>query len=121
MCSEEQSILDYIRPRPAMYLGRCSLTALQDFLNGYSLGRHELGVERPRIVPSGFLCWVSYRLHVDRSTMGYLPMILERVPDESEALDCFFRLFDEYRQRREKVVATVKTRRHISYSVNIQS
>ncbi len=108
MNTEEMSILDRIRLRPAMYLGRHSLTALHDFLNGYSLGRHEVGVDDPRIIPLGFLDWVAYRLHTDRSTLGYLPMILRHEPDESEALQLFFDLLDELQSRNSKVVATLK-------------
>jgi hypothetical protein len=105
---QEMSILDCIRVRPAMYLGRRSLTALHDFLNGYSLGRHEAGMDKPRIIPAGFLGWIAYRLHMDISTMGYLPMILSKEPDESKALQCFFDLYDSYFKREAKVVATIK-------------
>lgn len=108
MNMEEMTVLDVIKLRPAMYLGRHSLTALHDFLIGYEFGRHETGVEKPRIIPIGFLDWVAYRLQVDRSTMGYLPMILERIPDEAKALQNFFDLLEELPKRVPKLVATLK-------------
>lgn len=37
-------------------------------------------------------------------------MILDRIPDESAALDRFFELLDEHRSRQAIVVATVRTR-----------
>jgi hypothetical protein len=109
---EELTLLDAIKLRPAMYLGRHSLTALYHFLNGYEIGRHEPGVEKPRIIPVGFLDWVAYRLQVDSSSMGYLPMILERIPDETKALQRFFDLLEEFPNRVPKLVATLKPGRH---------
>ncbi len=53
--------------------------------------------------------------------MGWLYMILERFPDDAEALDCFFRLLDEYQRREETAVGTAKTRLRTYYSVNLQS
>jgi hypothetical protein len=48
------NILERIRQRPAMHLGKHSLTALYHFATGYSLGQGELGVEPPPLIPRDF-------------------------------------------------------------------
>jgi hypothetical protein len=92
-------LLDVIRERPVMYLGELSLSALWHFLNGYemSLLAHDIQEKRP--LPRDFHDWVAYRLHFSGSTSGYKNMILKRVPDEAAALEYFFKLLDEYRNR----------------------
>jgi hypothetical protein len=66
-------LLDVIRVRTAMYTGS-----------------RIHGIQEQHPLPGDFHDWVAYRLHFDYSTMGYKNMILERVPDESAAVDRFF-------------------------------
>ena len=121
MNPDEMTVLGAIKLRPAMYLMKPSLTALYVFLNGYEFGRNQEGIAHTGVVPTGFRDWVSYRLQVPSMAMGWLHLILERFPDEAEALDCFFRLLDEFQQRKGTVVGITKTRRRTYYLVNIQS
>src|SRR5580698_6563324 len=102
-------ILERIRVRPALYLGTHSLTALSNFLNGYSLALHESGMGPVTILPQDFHDWVAYRLHFRESTSGYAGMILKRIPDEVKALQRFFELYDEHISRKASVIATVQT------------
>jgi hypothetical protein len=121
MDSGKMTVLDAIKERPAMYLTRPSVTALIDFLSGFDFARHEIGIELPRIIPDGFGPWVYYRLRRPISTLVGLREILKAVPEEAQALECFFQLLDEYKRRKETLVATTKTRRRTSYVVNLQS
>ena len=104
------NILERIRERPPMFLGTRTITGLWHFLYGYNFARHELGAEPSYLLPEDFHDWTAYRLHFRESTSGWRNMIFSRVPDEGEALERFFELLDEHRDRQMLVVATV--RRH---------
>ena len=85
-----------------------SLSALRGFLIGYdmALSSYSGGTVRGPL-PRDFGEWVAYRLGFYSSCMGWRNMILDRVPEESAALDRFFELLDEYRTRKPCLVATV--------------
>jgi hypothetical protein len=104
----EGNILERIRLRPPMFLGKHSLSALRSFLDGYFLALHESGVEPKPPLPNDFHDWVAYRLHFRESTSGYTNMILEYTPDEAQALIRFFELFDEHQTRQAKIVAKIR-------------
>ena len=92
-------LLDVIRERPAMYLGQHSLSALCYFLAGCETALWAHNIEEKRPLPRDFHDWVADRLHFSDSTSGWKNMILSRVPDEGAALEYFFKLLDEYRNR----------------------
>lgn len=104
-----ESLLDAIRKRPAMFLdNQPSLSALRGFLAGYDMARSSYtGGTGLGPLPQDFGEWVAYRLGFYSSCMGWRNMILDRVPDESEALKRFFELLDEYRNRKPRLIATV--------------
>ena len=98
-------LLDVLRVRTAMYMGVRKLSALSSFLDGWRFALNVYDIEFIDPLPRDFHDWVAYRLHFRGSTSGYKNMILERVPDENEAVDRFFELLDEYRMRHARVVA----------------
>jgi hypothetical protein len=97
-------LLEVIRERPAMCLGQRSLSALSQYPQGYwmALSVHDIQSVFP--LPQDFHDWVAYRLHFYESTSGYKNMILKRVPEESAALDRFFELLDEHKNRKPRIV-----------------
>jgi hypothetical protein len=99
-------LLEDMRPRPYLYIGKKSLTALWHFLLGFdmALATYQIGGEE-NCFPGDFHDWVAYRLHFKYSTAGWRNMILERIPDEEAALEKFFELFDDYKNRTAQVVA----------------
>lgn len=99
--------LESIRKRPAMYIGKRSLSALYMFLNGYEFAMltHKVKAKPFLKVPQAFHDWVAYRLHFDYSTSGWCNMILDRTKDEEKALDLFWNFFDEFNNRKPKIVA----------------
>ena len=94
---EFDSLLDAIRQRPAMYLGRASITALYYFLSGFETGLQWSGRRQSPEVPPGFAEWVAYRLRFGSSRPPYHEMILKRIRGETAALDRFFELIDDLR------------------------
>ncbi len=106
---DKESYLDTIRERPAMYIGRKSLTALWFYLHGYEKGRRTSGYLGPSEVPRHFADWVGYRLHLGHNFSGsWARAILSQVRDESLAVDRFYELRDEFMLRRERTVATIR-------------
>ena len=101
-------LLDVIRERPALYMGEHSLSALWHFFNGYVTALRFYDIQTKPTLPPDFHDWVAYRLHFYESTSGYKNMILKHVPDERAALDRFFELLDEHRNRKPEVVATAR-------------
>jgi hypothetical protein len=100
-------LLEVIRERPAMYLGQRSLSALSSYLQGYRMALSVYDIQSPTLPPDVH-DWVAYRLHFYESTSGYRNLILKRVPEESAALDRFFELLDEHKNRKPRVVAQVR-------------
>lgn len=101
------ALLEVIRERPAMYLGERSLSALSHYLQGYWMALSVYDMRTSFPLPPDFHDWVAYRLHFYESTGGYKNMILKRVPEESAALDYFFELLDEHKNRKARIVAQV--------------
>jgi hypothetical protein len=101
-------LLEVIRERPAMYLGQRSLSALTQYLHGYRMALSVHDIQSGFALPQDFHDWVAYRLHFYESTSGYTNMILNRVPEESAALDRFFELLDEHKNRKPRIVAQVR-------------
>jgi hypothetical protein len=103
-------LLDAIRTRTAMYTGERTLSAVSHFLSGYQFAQYvfQIPSSQQSRLPFDFHDWVAYRLHFLESTSGYRRMILKHAPDESAALDRFFELLDEHRNRQARVVAAVR-------------
>ncbi|HLJ87386.1 MAG TPA: hypothetical protein VKZ53_11225 [Candidatus Angelobacter sp.] len=98
-------LLDVVRTRTALYTGKRSLSALSYFLDGWRFALQVYNIQVKSDLPDDFHGWVAYRLGFYESTGGYRAMILNRIPDESAALDRFFELLDEHRERKHHIVA----------------
>jgi hypothetical protein len=92
-------MLDSIKQRPGMYIGRCSLTRLRSFLDGYMGARADLGIPLTQQEKefNQFPDWIQDRFKIT-STQSWDSIILFHSADEREALDNFFKLFEEFRQ-----------------------
>ena len=90
-------MLQSIKQRPGMYLGRCSITRLQSFLDGYMGARQDLGLpltEQEREF-EGFQEWIQKRFSIN-SNHGWDSIILFYSADERDALNTFFELFEAF-------------------------
>ncbi|MEH2082307.1 MAG: hypothetical protein V7K89_20695 [Nostoc sp.] len=93
--------LEMMRPRPQMFLGQRSLTALSGFIGGYFFAMEENGIlieeENPPF--SQFHDWVARYYKWYESTAGWKNIILREVGDEAKACDVFFELLELFKQR----------------------
>lgn len=91
-------VLQRIKQRPGMYLGKCSITRLSMLLAGYAMARAELGlpVTEQEKEFGGFQDWIQERYKIN-STHGWDSIILFYSADERDALNKFFELFEKFR------------------------
>lgn len=91
-------MLQNIKQRPGMYLGKCSITRLNMLLAGYAMARAELGlpVTEQEKEFGGFQDWIQERYKMT-SSHGWDSIILFYSADEREALNKFFELFEKFR------------------------
>ncbi|MBD2181870.1 hypothetical protein H6S82_00180 [Planktothrix sp. FACHB-1355] len=94
-------ILEKIKTRPGMYIGRASVSDLFMFLVGYKTARRELGIElseEEKEFAEHFHDWVQQRFNV-RTNNSWAKIILLFTRDEKDAFECFYKLLDEFKQR----------------------
>lgn len=91
-------LINLIRKRPAMFVGAISITALQNFINGYTYACYVKDIEEDERPPWGdFHEFVRARTGFYESTSGWCNMILDVSDrDETKALAMFFTLFDNF-------------------------
>ncbi|MDZ7879657.1 MAG: DUF5071 domain-containing protein [Saprospiraceae bacterium] len=90
--------LKQMQPRPALYLGETSITALWHYVSGYTSACYFKGMEEeltPRF--ELFHEFAKRKTGFYESTSGWKHMILSHCEgDETKALDLFFDYFDEF-------------------------
>jgi len=91
------TLLQKIKQRPPLYLGSYSITSLHSFLSGYILARLELDVAQTEEEHQFdmFQHWVENKFKM-RGTHSWAKIILFYSMDEKDALDNFFKLFEEF-------------------------
>ena len=97
---ELYELLGGIKKRPGMYLGTCSITRFDMLLRGYTLARREVGLapSEEEIEFSGFQSWIQEKYEI-KSNQSWPKIILFFSMDEHEALERFFELYEEYKNR----------------------
>ncbi|MCL1468810.1 hypothetical protein [Argonema galeatum] len=90
-------LLQKIKKRPAMYLGRHSIFNLQAFLDGYYFARRELGLPLTKQESEfqDFLQWIRQRFNIETGQL-WASILLFHSADERSAVDRFFSLFEEF-------------------------
>ncbi|MBW4572389.1 MAG: hypothetical protein KME31_31705 [Tolypothrix carrinoi HA7290-LM1] len=91
-----------IKKRPGMYLGTCSITRLDMLLRGYTLARREvcLAPTEEEKEFEGFQSWIQEKYEMN-SNQCWAKIILFFSIDEHEALERFFELYEEYKNRHQ--------------------
>ena len=93
-------LLDVIRKKTGIFIGRPSLTALSAYVDGFQSALCAIGApledEHPPF--QGFHDWIAVRYGYAESTLGWVHMLLESVEgNENAAFQRFFAELDEYR------------------------
>ena len=92
-------LLDRIKTRPALYLGKRSIFSLQAFLDGYTFTCRQLAipVTEQEQEFAEFQNWIEKQFN-RQSTKSWARIILFYSEDESQAIDTFFELFKDFLQ-----------------------
>jgi hypothetical protein len=93
-------ILDKIKARPGLYIGRPSVSDLFMFLVGYKTARRELGIEPNQEEVKFYqefhqFVEKKYNLHTSNA---WASIIMLYCPDEKHGFERFFQLLEEFRQ-----------------------
>ncbi|MGH1394909.1 MAG: hypothetical protein ACRAVC_12905 [Trichormus sp.] len=93
-----------IQKRPAMYLGRASISNLRTFLAGYCFARRQMKIpQTPQEQHfSKFQDWIQQKFNLS-SHQTWDQIILFFSQDENAALEKFFNLFEEFIQTEQQV------------------
>ena len=97
-------IVQKVKDKPNVYLGRPSIMCLQAFLSGYNVAQYQLG--EPLNDPDcfdGFQEWIQEKFKIN-SSQSWANIILFYSEDERDALRQFFELFDEFVKRNSSTV-----------------
>lgn len=102
-------ILEKIKKRPGMYLGKPSVSDLFIFLAGYKTARRELGIEpneQEMTFYSEFQPWLQKRFQV-QTVNSWAKIIMLYSVDEKEGFDYFFKLLDEFFNRDKQLEVNI--------------
>lgn len=94
-------LLNKIRTKPGLYIGRASITELRMFIVGYRFARSELKIvttETETDFYKNFQPWLQLRLNV-RTSNSWDKILLFSVINDQQAFDYFFELLEEFQQR----------------------
>lgn len=92
----EHPILQRVRDRPAMYLGRPSVVRLQAFLQGFSACEEMNRIASPQQDTTEFCDWLEMKLQMP-SQIGYANMLLSYADgDDVSAFYEFWKFLDEF-------------------------
>ncbi|WP_414619885.1 hypothetical protein [Calothrix sp. CCY 0018] len=94
-------ILEKIRVRPGMYIGRASVSDLFHFLVGFKTALRELDIKSTEDeidFHREFQPWLQKRYHVSTSN-SWAKIIMLYCGSEKEGLDSFYKLLDEFKNR----------------------
>ncbi|NCJ06950.1 hypothetical protein GS597_10600 [Synechococcales cyanobacterium C] len=100
--SDFYELLQKVQQRPAMYLGKRSLSQLHAFLEGYLLARREAKIPMTTEEEDFefFQEWIERRFG-QANTQSWSHIILFYSEDEADALNRFFELLEEFCQRNQ--------------------
>jgi hypothetical protein len=98
-------ILEKIKARPGMYIGKASVSDLFMFLAGYKTARREFGIEpteQENEFYGEFQPWLQKRFKL-KSVNSWAKIIMLYSVDEKAGFEYFFQLLDEFWQRNKSL------------------
>lgn len=103
-------VLQKIKAKPGMYIGRAAISDLFMFLVGYEFARDELGIEPNELeikFYEDFQPWLQKRFEV-QTVNSWANIIQFYTGDEKEAFNYFFKLLDEFLQGQQNLAVETK-------------
>ncbi len=90
-------LIQKIKKRPSMYLGKPAISNLRSCLAGYIFARRELGISQTEQEKkfTEFQGWIQKKFNIT-SSQSWDKVILFYSEDERTALERFFELFEEF-------------------------
>lgn len=98
-------ILEKIKTKPGIYLGRPSVSDLFMFLVGYECARSELDIELDRAEEDfygEFQPWLQKKMGIT-TVSSWAKIIMLYCHDEKSGFESFFNLLDEFKQRKNSL------------------
>ena len=92
--SDLLSVLNELRRRPGMYIGRPSVIRLAAFLRGYDYALSKLDGRSVDPILPAFRDWIHQRFQTRK--VSWEDLILQHSKDEEDAWKGLWELFDEY-------------------------
>jgi hypothetical protein len=99
--SNFESLLRSIAKRPGMYVGKCSLRAVSDYLSGYDYALHDLGCAELPL--SGWMSWVEARFLISHPAWHWTRILLHAYGTDQAALEALPQLYQEFLARRAAI------------------
>ena len=94
-------VLQKVKTKPGMYIGRPSVSDLFIFIVGYEFARGELDIEPTEWEDDfneNFQPWLQKKYHVSTSN-SWAKIIMLYCGNEQEGFNAFYRLLDEFQTR----------------------
>jgi len=96
-----QILLSSIARRPAMYVGRCSLSAVSHYLYGYCHALSDLGSNETPL--DGWIHWVELRFGISHSAWHWTRILLHNYGSEQAAIEALPELHREFLAERAQI------------------
>jgi hypothetical protein len=87
-------LIDAIAKRPALYVGRCSLHAVSDYLSGYDHALADLG--QPVTPLAGWVRWVESRFLISHPAWHWTRILLHVLGTDRAAIEALPTLYREF-------------------------
>ena len=113
-------LLEKIKQRASLYLGKKSLSHLHVFLDGYTFARRQLGIpitEQEKQFEE-FQEWIENRFN-QADTQSWSRIILFYAEDEADALNRFFDLFEEFKNCEKLLKDDATNNREMSDNLSV--
>ena len=99
------NILQKVKTKAGMYIGRPSVSDLFMFIVGYEFARGELDIEPTEWEDDfhdNFQPWLQKKYHVSTSN-SWAKIIMLHCGNEQEGFNAFYRLLDEFQNREQSL------------------
>ena len=89
-------LLDIIRKKPGLYLGKKSLHLLRAYMNGYLLGKAESIGDGESDIFLDFQKYIEDKFSMSQTPYGWVEIISSSCSSDEESFDEFFKLYDDF-------------------------